>query len=364
MSPILPLVKKSTSARIKRKLKRRYYVWRFAKDDAWSDAVVAQLPTPTPDGVEKGIRRLADMMSPAVLEQFRVAEGKIDLPPTPQQPTLKSTGTALAPLGKKWAESKIEDNNGESSGYISETKRCWTEFCRIVGKHGATTLEQMTDKEVIKHYRRTTKRQAQTKSDKPDYWYSVRFRRIKAIFNLILDEFSYVTNQDAAIIRTNLRLLKTKSPPKSPKRPITPDELHALLAVCAQLAETDKAILTQKLADLPKRATKYQQIAGQLRQADNARYLGIQYRAIYLMSVNCLFYPVDVATIPRSAINQSNGHVNFRRTKKNTPRVGILFDETQAALKAWNDYRKDESPLLFVNVRADISHLPPLKPLS
>jgi integrase len=75
----------------------------------------------------------------------------------------------------------------------------------------------------------------------------------------------------------------------------------------------------------------------------------VQIRALYLLAINCMFYPVDLGTIPRAAVNLESGHLVFRRGKNSQPRVGFLLPETINAIKAWLALRTDASPLLFVN---------------
>ncbi len=322
-----------------------FYFWRYHTDPHWRSLVDPHLPVCLPSGTEEGVRDRLKEAESKITDQQRMASATPQALPTAPQPTV----CELHRLANQWAKTKNED--GVSKGHISETKRCWIEFCKIVRTLGATTLEQLTDKEVIKHYRSVIKRRGKAKSDKPDYYYSIRFRRIKAVINHIVDEYSYVTDQDAATIRSNIKLLKTKTT-SSNNRPITPDELHALLAVCDHLAATDISIFKKQLRRYRPKSAEHQSIMGRIRQAENARFLGVEYKAVYLMAVNCLFYPIDIATIPRSAINL-DGHVRFRRAKKNTPRVGMLFDETMQVLREWYACRKDQSEFVFVNVRGN-----------
>ena len=247
----------------------------------------------------------------------------------------------------------ITDKTGKvGEGYRDETRRSWREFARILRAHHVTDLCQLEEKRVWRAYRSAIETDAK-RSTKPEYYADVRYRRVKAVLNHLLTEFDFVTPETAAIIKSNMLLLKGKGTEPTGNRPITPDELRGLLAVCDQLATTDPSTIKDQISKTTRGTTAYQQWAGRLRQVSNARYLGVQYRALYLTALSCMFGATDIATIPRFAVNLENGHVSFSRRKKNTLRIGLLSPEAIEAVKIWLDYRTDSSSLLFVNVRGN-----------
>ncbi len=255
----------------------------------------------------------------------------------------------LAKLVDHW----IEDKAGKvGKGYRDEIRRSWREFARILRVNRVTDLDQLDEKRNWRAYRTAIETAAQ-RSDKPAYYADVRYRRIKAVINHLLSEFDLVSPETAAVIESNMRLLKGRATEPTETRPITPEELHAMLAICDQLAATDPSKIREQIRKTSKGTTTYQCLAGRLRQVDNARFLGVQYRAIYLSALSCMFGATDIGTIPRTAANLDNGHITFSRRKKYTPRVGLLLPEALAAVKAWMEYRTDDSPLLFVNVRGN-----------
>lgn len=259
------------------------------------------------------------------------------LPPPPKV----DKGVGLSRLFGLWEKDKTEEGRGKR--YISETKRDYREFCRLLKHDRVILLRQLTDKQPIKLYRSKIKRNG----NGSDCYYSSRFRRVKALLNHVLAEHDLVPSAESAAIRENVRLLKCKTT-KSDNRPITPDELHALLAACDRLAATDVNALKKRVREYRPKSAQHQELCGKIRQAQNARFLGIQFKAAYLIAANCMFYPTDIGTIPLSAVDLATGHVKFRRKKKNTPRAGLLFEETIQALKPWLAIRPGNSPNLFM----------------
>lgn len=166
--------------------------------------------------------RIVDEARKAADDYFR--NGK-PVPPAPEQPR-KRRGKQLKDLYEPWAEAKREDDKTER--YIKDAQRDWQEFCKILRRKKITTLEQLTTKDNIKAYRSSVKRSSLSQ-ESPINYYSTRFRRVKAIINHLLREEDYVDETAAALIAANLRLLKAKKT-NSVNRPITPRELHALLA--------------------------------------------------------------------------------------------------------------------------------------
>ena len=289
--------------------------------------------------------RIVDEARKAADDYFR--NGKA-VPPAPEQPR-KRRGKQLKDLYEPWAEAKREDDKTER--YLKDAQRDWQEFCKILRRKKITTLEQLTTKDSIKAYRSSVKRSSLSQ-ESPINYYSTRFRRVKAIINHLLREEDYVDETTAALIAANLRLLKAKKT-NSANRPITPRELHALLAVCDDLAMTETEALKGKLKKVKPNTVEHRRIMGQIRQAENQRLIGIQFKAIYLVAVNLMFYPVDIRSMLKSSVGEE-GHVRFWREKTKTPRVGILWDVTCKALEAWYSTRTDPSPSAFVNTTGSV----------
>lgn len=248
----------------------------------------------------------------------------------------------LKQAGPQWATERISEVQPRT---IKDYLTNWDEFVTIARHHKVVDIAQV-DKDFIRKYRTKIKRDA----NGSDNYYSNRFRRVKAILRHILTEHDVadIDERRTGYIRDSLQMLKTKVT-KAPNRDVTKDELHTLLSVCDVLASTNTDVLQRRLEKTKNFSSEFQSLTAKIGKAQVRRYLGIQFRAIYLMSVNCMFYPVDIASIPTKAVNFDNGHVHFRRGKKNTVRVGLLLPQTLRALKEWLDLREDYSNHLFVN---------------
>ncbi len=269
------------------------------------------------------------------------------MPPEKEEPKPKINPDGIRTLkqaGMQWATDKI-DNQPVKPRTTKDYLANWDEFVTIARRHSITDISQV-DKDFIRKYRTKIK----SKANGSENYYSNRFRRVKAILRHILTEHDVanVSDERAGYIRDSLRMLVAKVT-KAPNRYVTKDELSALLAVCDNLAATNTTDLEEKLNQTKKGSSKYQSLVSQIRRTQERRFFGIQFRAIYLMAVNCMFYPVDISTIPIDAVNFDNGHVHFRRDKKDVVRVGLLLPATMSALKNWLKFRSDQSDKLFIN---------------
>lgn len=265
--------------------------------------------------------------------------------PLPKEPVNPDGLRTLAKAGEQWKEDKSEGEDALKSRTIGDYLRYWDEFVVIARRHGVTELAQL-DKAFFKAYRSKVIAEAE---GSPTY-YSNRFRCIKAILRhtLIENDPAGVDEAKAGYIMLALKTLKCKIT-TAENRYITADGLHAVLRVCDELTLSDESKLVVELSRERKGSSKYQSLVSQIRRAKEQRFFGIQFRAIYLMAVNCMFYPVDLATIPLEAVNFENGHVHFRRGKKDRVRVGLLLPATMEALKKWMAVRTSASHRLFVN---------------
>lgn len=73
-----------------------------------------------------------------------------------------------------------------------------------------------------------------------------------------------------------------------------------------------------------------------------------RWRAILLLALNCAFYPVDVRTVPKSAIDLKAGTLVFERAKTRTARVAALWPRTVAALRAYQRAEPHDSEAVFI----------------
>lgn len=74
-----------------------------------------------------------------------------------------------------------------------------------------------------------------------------------------------------------------------------------------------------------------------------------KWRAILLTSLNLCYYPVDLRTLPKSAVDFKSGVVIFDRAKTGqTTRVGVLWPRTIAALRAYQKAEPHEAATVFI----------------
>lgn len=74
----------------------------------------------------------------------------------------------------------------------------------------------------------------------------------------------------------------------------------------------------------------------------------VRWRAMLLVSLNLCYYPVDVRTLPKSAIDLHTGVVIFDRAKTGqTTRVGLLWKRTIEALKAMQAAEPHDGEYVF-----------------
>ncbi len=74
-----------------------------------------------------------------------------------------------------------------------------------------------------------------------------------------------------------------------------------------------------------------------------------KWKAILLTALNLCYYPVDVRTLPKAAINLKTGVVIFDRAKTGqTTRVGILWKQTRVALRNYMDSQPHDGEEVFI----------------
>lgn len=274
--------------------------------------------------------------------------------PKPQSKVNPDGIRLLTQVGSQWESDKKASPKPPKNRTIRDYLHDWKEFVAIARRQSVLDIA-----DVNKAFIRTYREKIITAASGSGSYYSSRFRRVKAILRHILTEHDVagVTEERAGYLRDALRMLRATTA-RGQNRPITPEELHALLKVCDDWAAIDALPIEREIEShtcrrcdptKQRRCGAYQRLLVQLQQARKRQFFGIQFRAIYLVAVNHMFYPVDLSSIPRSATNFDNGHVKFRRGKTDTVRVGVLLPVTIDAIKAWLVHRQDNHDLLFVN---------------
>lgn len=64
---------------------------------------------------------------------------------------------------------------------------------------------------------------------------------------------------------------------------------------------------------------------------------GTMWESMLVVMLNLCYYPIDIRTLTTNAINLDTGVVIFQRAKKNTTRVGILWERARVLLRQWMD---------------------------
>jgi site-specific recombinase XerD len=62
---------------------------------------------------------------------------------------------------------------------------------------------------------------------------------------------------------------------------------------------------------------------------------GTMWESMLMVMLNLCYYPIDIRTLTTNAVNLDTGVVIFQRAKKNTTRVGILWERTRTVLRQW-----------------------------
>ncbi|MCZ6655271.1 MAG: hypothetical protein O7D91_19870 [Planctomycetota bacterium] len=189
-----------------------------------------------------------------------------------------------------------ESRSSGRKSYNAESARFFRRFAKIVG---VRTVREIESDHVVKYEKRIL--DEFYKMDRGDDWLSKRFGGIRRVVR-----YARKRGLDRDEITRVLGLCEMLEIPKSTEaaermpepNPITRDHLHAILG----LADTRQT-------------------------------------AIILLSLNCLYLPIDNARIPEEVIDFEAGTVYFPRVKPRTkiPRVAVLWDRTLRALRAYKD---------------------------
>jgi len=269
---------------------------------------------------------------------------------TPEQ----STGVSLLTVGARWAKDKqgtIRDRT------VQDCRVNWRDFCRRLKRLDVTNLDQL-NKDAIRFYRDSIQQTRTRKRLAPSFG-NKRFANVRAVLRYYLANYDGgISEARQAYILSAVTILQKRSGKTEDNRAISPAELFALLEACSKIRKAAENKIDEVRRELTvkhkrtafqARTSMYQRLSGQLRQAEIRRLLAIEGRAIYFLSINCAFLPVDIATIRKANIDMSSGHVVFRRGKTGCPRVGIMLEATKEALREYLACRCDHSPFLFLN---------------
>lgn len=83
---------------------------------------------------------------------------------------------------------------------------------------------------------------------------------------------------------------------------------------------------------------------GKARRKDDPKW-----RAILLISLNCAFYPVDVCSLTKDAIDLDKGFLRNARTKTRVPRIAVLWKRTIDAIREYQTKDPHSSQYVFVS---------------
>ncbi len=74
-----------------------------------------------------------------------------------------------------------------------------------------------------------------------------------------------------------------------------------------------------------------------------------KWRSVFLLALNCAFYPSEVAAVERSHLNPNAKMLVMDRGKTGIPRIAVLWARTVEAIREYQQSEPHESPHLFVS---------------
>jgi integrase len=249
--------------------------------------------------------RIAPLVREWILANPQAAAREIGIPelaylrvPEPSLP-LETIGTMYLdrkskPLDPRWRR---------------DCKRYWDEFCEITG---CKTVGDLTA-EAVRNYRDTIYRDQRTKKRTPRY-VNNRFDAVTTVFGYAPKEAGGQDADNLARASTLLKMLQRLDSDEDNPQPISREHFNKLL----DAADT-------------------------------------KWKAILLLSLNCAFYPVDVAQVQKAHLDLKNKWLtnNFRtktrRGKRKSNRIAVLWDRTVEAIAAYWKEEPHESSAAFVS---------------
>lgn len=217
---------------------------------------------------------------------------------------------------KSYTLKEIWENYNNRINHITKrekesTKRSWLLFLSITK---ATTISEL-DKPLIQIY--FDKMYSDFKKDKSTTWIRQHFERVKRVVNYALDSFEHT----AELIEVKQRLKTVLKPPRpsiqNPARKIPKEVFLSILEAST-----------------------------------------VEEKAMWLLSMNFAYYPIDIATLPKSVIDFKTKTIIFRRGKTGVHRAGILWQETIEAVKEYLKEYPHNLPTLFQNKTTKGFYLP------
>lgn len=188
-----------------------------------------------------------------------------------------------------------------SAHWEHKQKAYWKEFAVIVG---VKTVRELTE-DMIEQYHNSVWDEYETNGRSPTY-VAHRFQAVRTILRHALKK-----GGDQQQVRRVLDLTETFEQPSkrgpSP-RPITRAEFHRLLEVSS-----------------PK------------------------WRTVLMLSLNCAFYPGEVAEVQRLHVDLDTKTLVMDRGKTGVPRIAVLWDRTVEAIREYFQAVPHHSPYLFVS---------------
>jgi integrase len=219
----------------------------------------------------------------------------------------------LEEIGNTYLD-KIEFDKvkGEVKHEKDKVKKAWEGFCKVVG---VKTVVELTKDKIKDYYEKIYSEYINKKYSTT--WIKGRFERVIRVFNSAINDLDYPSDILEAKLRCNAVLKCPRHETQSPAKRI-PKELF-----------------------------------WQIMDASNA-----EEKAMWLLSINLAYYTVDIASLPLTAINFNNKTVIFRRGKTGVHRAGLLWDETIAAIKLYQDEVSHKGKAVFLNMNEKTPYVP------
>ena len=193
----------------------------------------------------------------------------------------------------------------ETKKELLKVKDTWNRFVKVVG---VNTIKEV-DKPKLRAFRDNLTKEY-LKKKWSTTWLAGHYERFRRVLNAGIDDLSYPDDL-IEVRRQSLAILKVPDPVKKyPPYRIKRQEFYKLL--------------------------------------ENST---IEEKAMWLLSLNCAYYGVDVANLPLSAIDWDAKTVLFRRSKTGVHRAAILWDETIEYLSQYLESKRSiNRTAVFVSI--------------
>ena len=221
----------------------------------------------------------------------------------------KKKNYTLKEIGENYF-SKIEFQGGLTSSQKSELKkvdRAWNRFCKSIT---VKTILEVNKSHINKYYNSIYKEYQEGKSTT---WIRGYFERVKRVLNAAIKDLDH------------------------------PEDIIEVLRLCRNKFKRPKQVVQN-----PPYRIKRAEFKGLLDVSNTEE------KAMWLLSMNCAYYSIDVATVSLSAFDWDAKTVVFRRGKNEAKgeghRAAVLWDMTIDALKKYiEDNQNRKRKTLFVS---------------